>query len=353
MLESTINKLTILANEGAEERSIANIEDILADGIEDAVKSPLFYNLPIKNICNIINVGQNIECTSQIIHELSISRPDEAPLILNNIDIKDCCLDDYIMIISSLSCSQFCSSLSSAYKENETLPAIEKELKIDELKKEIIEIKEKEQEQEQIIICDLDQEEEPNSYEHDIFKAIEENKLQSVRYNIEKDQTPVDTKTKNNITPLLLASSCGHLQIVKYLIENCNASVNDKDVYGNNCLHLAAKSGSVELVSYLINQQGVDVESRNNVLWTPLIVAANCGDLNIVKYLIEKCNADYDATDGEYTALHIAILGGFTEIVEYLSVFARKITSDMIELTDDNKIKQILKNKKNLLKSRN
>lgn len=269
---------------------------------------------------------------------LSVSRPDEAPLILNYIGLKDCNLDDYITIISSLSSSPFCSNLSDVYKNFETLPERVMDYEMEESEKEV---KEEEYEMETA-----------QNYEHNIFKAIENNELQSIYYMIEKEHASIDIKAKNNMTPLLFASSHGRLPIVKYLIEQCNANINDTDVYGNNCLHLAVTSGNVELVSYLIKQQGVDVESRNNIQWTPLIVAANCGDLKIVKYLIEECNADYDATDGEYTALHTAVLGGYTDLVKYLNVFARKISYDIIDLTDDKEIKQILKNRKKLLKSR-
>ncbi|CAM9371448.1 unnamed protein product [Discosporangium mesarthrocarpum] len=63
-------------------------------------------------------------------------------------------------------------------------------------------------------------------------------------------------------TPLIIASSQGHLSVVKHLLQR-GADVNATDHRGDTALSTAYFFGKVEVVKALLAQAGIDTEIRN------------------------------------------------------------------------------------------
>ena len=166
-----------------------------------------------------------------------------------------------------------------------------------------------------------------------------------------------DMEIRSNVgsTPLLFASSSGHLAIVKvlvgagadvqaadnkgatclikgvwcgcslqeglelmrYLVGLPEVDVNHADENGMTALHWAAKRYYPDVVQVLIDG-GADIEARNNLGRSPLLVACENGDVAKVKMLVEA-GAGVRATDiAGNTCLILAAHFGHTEIMRYL-----------------------------------
>jgi ankyrin repeat protein len=85
----------------------------------------------------------------------------------------------------------------------------------------------------------------------------------------------VDTASDEGVTPLLAASSEGHVAIVKMLLSTGKADVNAKDKEGTNSLMAAAARGHLECIQSLIETKGIDVNSQNVDGHTALMFAYN------------------------------------------------------------------------------
>mmetsp|Transcript_16232 Transcript_16232/g.35080 ORF Transcript_16232/g.35080 Transcript_16232/m.35080 type:complete len:935 (-) Transcript_16232:2103-4907(-) len=85
----------------------------------------------------------------------------------------------------------------------------------------------------------------------------------------------VDDFSDEGVTPLLAASSEGHVAIVKQLISVGKANVNAKDKEGTNSLMAAAARGHLECIQALITMEGIDVNSQNVDGHTALMFAYN------------------------------------------------------------------------------
>eukprot|EP00578_Thalassiosira_sp_NH16_P016295 CAMPEP_0181127708 /NCGR_PEP_ID=MMETSP1071-20121207/28344_1 /TAXON_ID=35127 /ORGANISM="Thalassiosira sp., Strain NH16" /LENGTH=944 /DNA_ID=CAMNT_0023213469 /DNA_START=147 /DNA_END=2981 /DNA_ORIENTATION=+ len=85
----------------------------------------------------------------------------------------------------------------------------------------------------------------------------------------------VDNASDEGVTPLLAASSEGHVPIVKKLLSTGKADVNAKDKEGTNSLMAAAARGHLECIQALIVAEGIDVNSQNVDGHTALMFAYN------------------------------------------------------------------------------
>lgn len=98
----------------------------------------------------------------------------------------------------------------------------------------------------------------------------------------------------------------GHFEIVKYLNEH-GADITARD---NWALISAAEKGHLEIVKYL-HENGADITAQYNYA---IRCAVSDGHLEVVKYLYEN-GAEISMDD---SALHLAALRGYTDVVEYL-----------------------------------
>lgn len=127
-----------------------------------------------------------------------------------------------------------------------------------------------------------------------LWRAVQQDKVETVRFLVENYNLNSDAIEAATIE----AASCGTLSTLKYFVETCNVSPK-----------LARKSGS---------------ENHGCLL----AVAAGAGYLNIVRYLVEEKGVPVDYTpvgrtgiifdDDFYSALHMALVNGKSEVVEYL-----------------------------------
>ena len=82
----------------------------------------------------------------------------------------------------------------------------------------------------------------------------------------------------------------------------------------------ALQTGDVALVKKFLDTGLVAInEKREFFGWTSLQIAANRGQLAVVKELVaHKPNLDYQHEMTKNTALHLAAMNGYKDVVEYL-----------------------------------
>ena len=139
---------------------------------------------------------------------------------------------------------------------------------------------------------------------HGLHVALMEGSLKVAKTLLDLSGTKVDTRSKNDETPLMMAALKGNTVFAKRLIAR------GADVYktGWTPLHYAATGGHVEMIKLLLeNHAYIDTESPNKT--TPLMMAAQYGDAESVKLLITE-GADISLkNDQGMTALDFARFG--------------------------------------------
>lgn len=141
----------------------------------------------------------------------------------------------------------------------------------------------------------------------------------------------VSSKDVAGVTPLMYASSRGHLDVVLRLVEVVgDEGLADTDLDGWTALHYAAHEGQQEVVDILL-RSGAQASSQDHTGVTPLMQASWQGYLGVVQRLQQvvgtKGLQDRDV-DG-WTALQYAAEGGHEEVVTFLlSMGARATIKD-------------------------
>ena len=272
-----ISKLNILLTEGAADDRIEDLEDLIIGEIEKFVKEDSFYSLPTEEIVRIIEKGRidDAELLIELTGNMSKNKGKDSILLLNVISSETASFEECVKIISNFSEIPICKRLGYLFNCEGSLPEINYQQKIDELKNEIEELKKS-------TFFD---------FESDIHKAAENGKLSSIKYLVEQCRVNVETKDSDGRTPLYIASREGHLEVVKYLVEQCHADVEAKNVNGATPLYLASENSHLDVVKYLFEACHANVEAKLNGGFTPLHIASFNGHLEVVKYLFEECHA--------------------------------------------------------------
>ena len=118
---------------------------------------------------------------------------------------------------------------------------------------------------------------------HGLHIALMEGSLKVAKTLLDLSGTKVDTRSKSDETPLMMAALKGNTEFAKRLIAR-GADVNKT---GWTPLHYAATGGHVEMIKLLLeNHAYIDTESPNKT--TPLMMAAQYGTAQAVKLLIEE-----------------------------------------------------------------
>ncbi len=132
-----------------------------------------------------------------------------------------------------------------------------------------------------------------------------------------KNGANLDTKGKNNETPLYLAAFKGNNEAVKLLLDN-NANIELKTIFGNAPLHMASYNENIEVISIMLNY-GADIDIKTDVRHnSPLHVAAWHGKIKSAIYLLNNgCNINAKTVNG-CTPLHRAALNGKTSMIKLL-----------------------------------
>jgi uncharacterized protein len=139
---------------------------------------------------------------------------------------------------------------------------------------------------------------------HGLHIAMMEGSFKVAKTLLDLSGTKVDTRSKNDETPLMIAALKGHTAFAKRMIDK-GADVNKT---GWTPLHYAATGGHVEMIKLLLeNHAYIDTESPNKT--TPLMMAAQYGNAATVQLLIDE-GADMAAkNDQGMTALDFSRLG--------------------------------------------
>lgn len=98
-----------------------------------------------------------------------------------------------------------------------------------------------------------------------------------------------DANKTDNIgyTPLIVASTSGHVDVVTALLANEKSNPNQALYNGRSPLYIAAKEGHSGIVKILLEKgAAVDERARNDT--TPLYAAAQRGHLEVVKDLLKR-----------------------------------------------------------------
>lgn len=178
---------------------------------------------------------------------------------------------------------------------------------------------------------------------------------------LEKAPNLVSHKSKDNWTPLMVASQNGYVPVVEALIQH-GAPVLDKNNLGRSSLFLASEAGKPAVVEILlktdalntVNEQsssgsfplyaackhghlnvvkllvekGADVHQKNNNGWTTLQQTCLKGDLTMLQYLISKGASVNDKANDGTCPVYIAVQNGFVSILEMLILHGADITEE-------------------------
>jgi ankyrin repeat protein len=119
-------------------------------------------------------------------------------------------------------------------------------------------------------------------------------------------------------TPLLAATSNGHLTTAQALLDAPGIDINATDHRERTALYLAALNDSYDIVKVLIDK-GANVNITADDGWTPLMVAAEKGHLTTMQTLLGApgININAQKSDGA-TALYLAALNGNYDVVRAL-----------------------------------
>jgi ankyrin repeat protein len=139
------------------------------------------------------------------------------------------------------------------------------------------------------------------------------------------------TKDKDDATPLLLASSSGHMDIAKRLVEHMDGrGLEQMDKRGRTALHLAVPACNVEMVSLLLSV-GAKAMVSDKRRETALMLAISYGHLGIVKLLaehMEEGGLEVQDAMGR-TAVHLALRAGHLDMAAaLLSAGAKAMVMD-------------------------
>jgi uncharacterized protein len=133
------------------------------------------------------------------------------------------------------------------------------------------------------------------------------------------DGADINTKDKDGVTALWIASQQGHADVVKLLLSK-GAEVNvRRNEDGITAVYIASLNGHADVVALLLeNGADVDMKKTTNGI-TALWAASRNGHADVVKLLLEK-GADVNVKDSIYgvTALYITSQNGHSDVVKLL-----------------------------------
>jgi len=158
-----------------------------------------------------------------------------------------------------------------------------------------------------------------NDRDYLLYGAAEKGNLELCEALLLRYKADLNYKFNNEITPLFVAASKGHINICKLFVNNNNniAFINTQCDSGSNTLYIAAQEGNAEVVEYLISV-GANIEIKFREYHTPLYIAARNNHVSTVKILI-KLGAKVDVIgEDTSTPLYLACQNGHVNMVQEL-----------------------------------
>ncbi|CEM19441.1 unnamed protein product [Vitrella brassicaformis CCMP3155] len=143
---------------------------------------------------------------------------------------------------------------------------------------------------------------------------------------LEQGLNPNRCRDEDGRTPLHAAAEGGHLRLTQVMLES-GASTDVQSWLGNTPLHSAAVKGHLDIVRLLVDH-GADVNMPTATGgWTPLQKACVSGQLEVASFLLEKRADPNSRSDEGWTALDVAALEGFAEIMGLLQTRGAVLSS--------------------------
>lgn len=279
---------------------IEEIESQISQRIIDAIQETSFYSLPFSTFQSIlrkVDFSDNCISTELIIHlfrEVNRSYNEEAIMILNTIkcNFAELCLSNCIDMLSCFTHCDLCIKLQKLYIQEEKQVDLDWEYELAQKQRIISELQEQIQYYQKHALI------KPDDFEPDIFQAILNNKLSSVKYLFE---TGIVTKENKRLDDYL-GNACrfGYLEIVKYLCEEQCINPEIENDASERPIHIACFSHHLQIVKYLCEVQKVDMNVPDFAGFTPLHCACYVRDLELIKYLCsQNVNTALVSNDGQ------------------------------------------------------
>ena len=300
--------------------TIESLEKIASENLSDFSQIPLFYSLPLQNILHIVEISElsdeadYLELLSVIAKNIDEKYPKESALLLHSIQPKNLqfTLNSIVKIISQLSHCPLCSLLGRLYEEEQTQVTVDYEYQYKQAKKKIKSLKKQMTKYGLLNPHFHPITSKPSDYESDIFKAVQSNKLDSIRWLIEQEKVDVNLANSKQETLLNIASQYGHLNIVQYLCKK-GADPNIPSSPSSNGwqpIHWATEYGHFDIVRYLVEEVDANIHAKRADNYNLLHIACTFQNLGLVKYLCEHgCESDInDKTLSSLTPLHITCI---------------------------------------------
>jgi ankyrin repeat protein len=186
--------------------------------------------------------------------------------------------------------------------------------------------------------------------DRELFDAAQENNTPEVR-RLLRAGADVNAKDRDNVTPLHVASSKGHVQVVQALREN-GAVIESETSLGTRPLHCACRNGHPAVVIELLSpsdsngatsilgkrkSRGANIDSKCNRGHTPLHYASSRGHLPVVKALVSGGANILEANDAGQFPIHLAVGQGHSAVPKYLlqELYARTRRLPLHKLLED------------------
>ena len=139
------------------------------------------------------------------------------------------------------------------------------------------------------------------------------------------------TKGKENKLLFDCAESDAYLESFKILTLFPEVDINSRNKDNWTPLHNAAHFGSLKIIKHMVTIPGLDINARESLGRTPLHVAAAMDELEVVSFLLSCTIVDPNCLDDwDRTPLHLAAANGRSLTVQYLI----KVKSVIINRTD-------------------
>lgn len=119
-----------------------------------------------------------------------------------------------------------------------------------------------------------------------IHTATKANNPVVIEMILKASPTDLKLKSKEGLTPLLVAIESGHFKLIKFYLKR-KANLQAKTNAGLTALQLAMRSNSLQTLDFLL-KKGAKLDQVSKTGKTLLHLASESGSIKIVKYLVKK-----------------------------------------------------------------